>query len=157
MAPEMLAAFDEWLAERGETLTIPMTVVARAPGSIRLTFAAIIDAVEVLILSNEIVVTVGHDERCWDILAEFECVPLVVPGGVTCSHCDPADRVIYPDNRVLFLEHLFEPLAQWIATTLFPADAIGLYGTSGDGATSATLLSAKDYRGYDVIIPLRPL
>ena len=155
MSSDMFAAFGEWLAEHGETLAIPMIVVARAPGSIRLTFAGIIDAVEVFILANDIFVTVCHDERCWDILAEFECVPLVVPDGVTCSHCDPADRVIYPDKRLLFSEHMFEPLGEWIAISLAPARALGLGGSSKSGSTWAGLLPADQHQDYGVIVPLR--
>jgi hypothetical protein len=50
MGAIMLAEFEEWLTQRNNALAIPMTVVVRTPGSIRLTFDTIIDAIEVFVL-----------------------------------------------------------------------------------------------------------
>jgi hypothetical protein len=156
MVIDMLTAFDEWLAEHGETLAIPMTVVALAPGSIRLRFIGIIACIEVMVLlQGEIVVIITNEDICWDILAEFECAPTVVTGGVECGHGDPDDRQVYPSHQALFVRHMFEALADWIATSLVPARALGLGGSSGSGSTWAGLLPADQTKDYSVIVPLR--
>jgi hypothetical protein len=155
MSPEMLAAFDKWLAEHGDTLAIPMIVVTRTSGSIKFTLDGITDAIEVMVLCDGIFVTVNYQGECWDILAEFECVPVLVPGGIACGHCDPADRIIYPTHQMLFVEHVFQPFAEWIETTLVPAEAIGLDGNSGDGTAWAGLLPTNQTKDYSIIVPLR--
>ncbi len=155
MSSDMLAAFDDWIAEQNGLLAIPLTVVARAPGSIRLTFDGVIKAVEVIVVRDEIMVLVEHGGVCYDILADFECSPVIVTDGVVCGLCDEVGRTIYPTRQTLFVEHVFRPFADWIRTKLVPADALGLGGGRHEGATWAVLLSDDDYKGYEVIVPLR--
>jgi hypothetical protein len=157
MVMDMLTAFDEWLAEHGETLAIPMTVVARAPASIRLRFIGIVACIEVLVLQGEIVVIVTHEDIGWDILAEFECASAAVLGGVVAGHGEPDDRQVYPTNAALFVGHVFEPLAGWIATSLMPARSLGLGGSNESGNTWAGLLPGDQHQYYRVILPLRSL
>jgi hypothetical protein len=152
---DILTAFEGWLAKHNSTLAITMTVVARAPASIRLRFVGIIDAIEVFVLRDEIVVTVEHEDLCWDILAKFQCTPLLVTGGVACGHCDPADRVVHPTHQAQFVEQVFEPLADWIATSLVTARALGLGGSNESGSTWAGLLPANPTKDYDVIVAIR--
>jgi hypothetical protein len=152
---DMMVAFEEWFAKPNNMLAIPMTVVARAPGSIRLRFIGIIQAIEVLVVRDEIVVIVTHEDICWDILAEFECTPVLVTGGVACGHGDPPDRVVYPRHQALFIDHAFGPFAEWIATSLMRARALGLGGSSDSGSTWAGLLPVDQTKNYGVIIPLR--
>jgi hypothetical protein len=45
--------------------------------------------------------------------------------GVVTGHGDPDDRQVCPTNSAMFGEYVFEPLADWIATSLVPARAIG--------------------------------
>jgi hypothetical protein len=155
MGAIMLVEFEEWLTQRNNTLAIPMTVVVRTPGSIRLTFVGVIDAIEVFVLLDEIVVTVQYKEICWDILAEFECTPVHVAKGFACSHCAPADRQLYATHSALFGNHVFEPLAQWIKTSLMPARALGLGGSRDSGSTWAGLIPAEQRRDYSAIVPIR--
>jgi hypothetical protein len=155
MSAIMLAEFEEWLTQRNNALAIPMTVVARTPGSIRLTFVGIIDAIEVYVLSNELVVAVQYKEICWDILAEFGCIPVHLAEGFVCSHCAPADRQVYATYSALIGDHVFEPLARWIATSLMVARALGLGGNRDGGNTWAGLIPAEQRRDYSAIIPLR--
>jgi hypothetical protein len=157
MVMDMLTAFDEWLAEHGETLAIPMTVVARAPASIRLRFDGIIDCIEVLVLQCEIVVIVTHEDVGWDILAEFECASVTALGGVLAGHGDPDDRQVYPTNAAMFAGDVFEPLAEWIAISLMPARSLGLGGSNESGITWAGLLPGDQHQYYSVIVPLRSL
>jgi hypothetical protein len=152
---DMLTAFGKWFADHNRSLAIPMTVVARAPASIRLRFIGIIDIVEVLVLADEVVVIVEQEGICWDLLAEFQCIPVLVTGGVTCAHCGRVDRVIYPTHEALFVGHVFEPFAEWITTSLMPARALGLGGSSDSGSTWAGLLPGDQHRDYSVIVPLR--
>jgi hypothetical protein len=154
---DMLTAFDEWLAERGETLALSMTIVARASASIRLRFDGIIDCIEVLVLADEVVVFVEHDGFCWDLLAEFECASVAVPGGVGTGFCDPDDRQTYPTNAAMFVGHVFEPLAEWVAASLLPARFLGLGGSKQSGSTWAGLLPADQTKDYSVIVPLRTI
>jgi hypothetical protein len=154
MIPNMLTSFEEWLSQQNSALAIPMTVVARTPGSIRLAFAGIIDAIEVFVLLNEIVVAVQYKEMCWDILVEFECTPVPVADGFVCSHCAPADRQVYATYSGLVGDHVFEPLARWIETSLKPARALGLGGNRDRGNTWAGLIPAEQRRDYSAIIPL---
>jgi hypothetical protein len=155
MGAMMLAEFEEWLTQRNNTLAIPMTVVARTPGSIRLTFVGVIDAIEVFVLLDEIVVAVEYKEICWDILVECECTPVDVVGGFVCSHCAPADRQVYATYSGLVGDHVFEPLARWIETSLKPARALGLGGNRDRGNTWAGLIPAEQRGDYSAIIPLR--
>jgi hypothetical protein len=164
MAMDMLTAFEGWLAEHHETLAIPMTVVARAPGSIRLRFIGIIACIEVLVLQGEIVVIVTHEDIGWDLLAEFECDSMAALGGVADDHGDPDDRQMYPISAAMFVGHAFEPLAVWIATSLMPARSLGLGGSNESGSTWAGLLpgdphqySGDQHQYYSVIVPLRSL
>ena len=152
---DMLTAFDEWLAERGDTLVLSMTIVARAPASIRLRFDGIIDCIEVLVLADEVVVLVEHEGFCWDLLAEFECALVPAPGGGVASLCDPDDRQAYPTNAAMFVGHVFEPLAEWVAASLIPARFLGLGGSRQSGSTWAGLLPADQTKDYGVILPLR--
>jgi hypothetical protein len=155
MVTNMLTAFEEWLTQQNSSLAIPMTVVARVPGSIRLTFDTIIDVIEVFVLWDAVLVTVEHKNMCWDILVEFECTPVAVAGGFVCSHCAPADRQVYATHSALFGDHVFEPLAQWIKTSLAPSRALGLGGSRDSGITWAGLIPANQRRDYSAIIPLR--
>jgi hypothetical protein len=157
MSAIMLAEFEEWLTQRNNALAIPMTVVARTPGSIRLTFVGVIDAIEVFVLLDELVVAVQYKEICWDILAEFECTPVHVADGFVCSHCAPADRQVYATYSALLGDHVFEPLARWIGTSLMPARALGLGGNCEHGNTWAGLIPAEQRRDYSAIVPLRTL
>jgi hypothetical protein len=152
---DMLTAFEQWLAENNNTLVIPLIVVARAPGSIRLTFAGIIEALEVLAVDGEIVVTVTHDDLCWDILVEFGCQPMLVTGGVVCGQCGPPDRTLYPSYQALFVGHVFQPFAEWIESSLMPARALGLGGSNESGSTWAGLLPGDQAKDYHIIVPLR--
>ncbi len=155
MSGDMVTTFDEWIAANNSSLAIPLTMVARAPGSIRLTFDGIIEAIEMIVVRGEIVVSVEHDGVCYDILADFECAPVKVAGGVVCGLCDSDHRKVYPTDQALFVEHVFQPFAEWVETKLVPADAIGLGGSVEDGATWAVLLSDVDHKGYKVIVRLR--
>lgn len=155
MVANMLIAFEEWLAERGETLAIPMTVVARAPASIRLRFVGIIACIEVLVLHGEIVVIVTHEDIGWGLLAEFEFASVAALGGLVASYGDPDDRQVYPTNAALFVGHVFEPLADWIATSLMPARSLRLGGSSRSGRTWAGLLPGDQHQYYGVVLPLR--
>jgi hypothetical protein len=154
MPADILEAFDEWFSKHNSSLAIPMTIVARAPGSIRLTFNGRVDAIEVIVLADEIVVTVQHEGHCWDILASFEVAPTGVADGVVCGLCDPSNRAVYPTRRALFVEHVFQPFAEWVERKLAPTRALGFGGSIGDGSTWAVLLSDKDCRGYSVVLPL---
>jgi hypothetical protein len=100
-------------------------------------------------------VFVTYEDICWDILAVFECKPAAAASGVACGHGDPDDRQAYPTNSAVFSDQGFEPLADWIATSLKPARAIGLSGRSDSGSTWAGLLPADQTKDYSVIIPLR--
>jgi hypothetical protein len=157
MGANMLTAFEEWLTQRNSSLAIPMTIVVRTPGSIRLTFNGIIDAVQSFVLRDEVVVTVEHKNMCWDILADFECTPVHVAHGFVCSHCAPADRQVYATHSALLGDHVFEPLAQWIATSLMPARALGLGNSRESDDTWAGLVPADQHKDYSVIIPLHTL
>ncbi len=155
MATYMLAAFDEWISANNGRLAIPMTVVARASGSIRARFVGVISAIEVVVVRDEIMVSVEHDGGCCDILADFESSPVMVTGGVVCGLCDPDHQEVYQTRQALFVEHVFQPFAEWVETKLVPADAIGLGGSIDEGATWAVLLSDGDHKDYKVIVSLR--
>jgi hypothetical protein len=157
MVMDMLTAFEGWLAEHRETLAIPMTVVARAPASIRLRFDGIIACIEVLVLQDEIVVIVTHEEIGWDLLAEFQCTSVAALGGFVSSYGNPDERQVYPTNAAMFVGHVFEPLAEWIATSLLPARSLGLGGRIESGNTWAGLLPGDQHQYYSIIVPLRSL
>jgi hypothetical protein len=157
MDMDMLTAFDEWLTERSETLALSMTMVARASASFRLRFDGIIDCIEVLVLADEVVVLVEHEGFCWDLLAEFGCASVLALGGGLAGLCDPDDRQAYPTNAAMFVGHVFEPLAEWVAASLIPARSLGLGGSRQSGSTWAGLLPADQTKDYNVILPLRTL
>jgi len=108
------------------------------------------------VLADEIVVTVQHESHCWDILASFEVAPTGIADGEVCGLCDPSNRAVYPTRRALFVEHVFQPFAEWVERKLAPTRALGFGGSIGDGSTWVVLLSGKDCRGYSVVLPLWP-
>jgi hypothetical protein len=156
MSPDVLGAFEGWLADHADTLAIPMNIVSRTPTVIKATFVGITKTIVVVMVCGDIVVEVRYQGVCWDFLATFESIALDVEDslGVVCDWCNPADRVVYPDRVALFMDHVVKPYAVWIETVLAPAHALGL-GGSDDDSTWATLLPASNDRGYRVTIPLR--
>jgi hypothetical protein len=153
MSADLFTAFDHWLADQGNTLAVPVRVIERDLDMITLKLAGISDAIEIIVVRNEIMVVVTHDGGVWDTLMWIDCKPRVGAGGVYCRRCEPAFRSAFPTHQALFSDHLFQPLAEWIKAKLMPMVSIGL-GDS-NGSRWATLLPADDHRGYSLVIPLR--
>lgn len=152
---EMLTAFEDWLNEYGNTLAVPLKVVERKPESIRLNFVGLTPMIEVVVARQEIAVAVIYEGQCWDLLVVFESAPLAVADGIVCGLCDPDKRVVYPTRASLYCAHMFQPLADWIVTSLAASWALGLDRSDEGGSTWATLLVTGNDRGYSIAIPLR--
>jgi len=96
MSADMLAAFDEWFAEHGAALAIPMTVVSCPADSIRLMFSGLTDAIEVIVQRHDITVSVTNEGKWQNLSVVLECGPEPVANGIVCGLCNPVDRVICP-------------------------------------------------------------
>jgi hypothetical protein len=92
---DIIATFHRWFSAHRGTLTIPLVQKAKAPGSISLAFVGLADAIEVIVHSGGIRVSVEHEDECWDLLTDIECSPeaLLSSGRAgTCQAAVTADR-----------------------------------------------------------------
>ena len=77
--------------------------------------------------------------ECWDFLFDRDVVAEVGPGGWFCTLCPEQDRPHFNSIESLWVDHLFQPLRDWVTTQLIPAKTIGFYG--GSGITWAKLIA----------------
>jgi hypothetical protein len=139
-------ALVDWLDTARSRLAIAVELRARAGGHIELSFVGINPAIGALLTSRELSVFVEWEERNWDLFLSLDVMPRRTASGYICEHCKPEQRTIFPDLEALWRDHLFEPFLQWVNANLVAADAVGLYGSSSSGWTSAELLAHDDAR-----------
>lgn len=82
------------------------------------------------------------DGECWDFLFDEDVVSELRPDGWCCSLCSADRQSYFPSVGALWVDHLFQPLRQWITMKLFMAKGIGFYGRGG--MTRAKLVANGD-------------
>ena len=135
-------AFLNWLAVNHDRFAIPLRIIEREDRFIRLGLVGIIPALEVSVTTWEINLVVRWQGDWWDMLISFEALPKRVAGGYHCNLCVPEAKQLWPSREAIWLDHLFNPLLEWVNTELAVAHRLGLYETEGGGVRWAKLLEA---------------
>ena len=135
-------AFLHWLALNHDRFTLPLELLERRDRFIRLGFTGITPALEVGVTTWEINLAALWQDEWWDHLISLEALPCRVAGVYHCHLCMPEAKRLWPNREALWLDHLFNPLLEWVNTELAVAHQLGLYETEGGGVRWAKLLGA---------------
>jgi len=89
--------------------------------------------------SRGIEVHVEWDGEGFDIVWENEVSVKKGAGGYYCAQCLPDHAKSYPSREALWIEHVFEPFANWMNHTLARTNFLNFYATDEWGITDARL------------------
>lgn len=121
-----LRAFDQWLKTAATSLPLSVRRTQRGSQHLVYTFDDYPDALTLVVLPGDISIRVSHIGRPWDMLMAVESVAVRVDEGYRCALCPP-DDTRWPDRAALWIEHDFMALADWLRTSLVPADLLDLH------------------------------
>lgn len=134
----VLRAFEQWLAQHGDTFAVPVSISRRYTDHLELVIKGYTSALNIT-LGRDLIVAVEHNGECWDLLISLEALPQKTREGYICGLCLPEHLVNYPTPEAMWRNHLFEPFRDWVNDKLAPCHWIALYGSSEEGATWVTL------------------
>ena len=93
----------------------------------------------------------GDDESFWDILIDFDLAEVRLPDACyACAFCRDhlGDKAgLYENREELWIQHSFNPLAEWSEKYLKEGCYLCLYGMKS-GATWAKIENDKNPRDY---------
>jgi hypothetical protein len=109
-------AFLKWLEDNRARFAGEIKLGRRADSGLEFSFAGINSAISGTLTTWEIIVTVTHEDECWDFLLSLDAEPKRVQGGYVCDLCpaQPAERAMNaqregfrkpgPNSTLLLLE-----------------------------------------------------
>lgn len=151
--------FSRWLAVNASRFQVPLHSRRRTDRSWEFRFAGLVDVLRIHLVRHEIAVAVVRQGECIDLLTCFEAAPKRSRGGVGCQFCTDSDAW-YPSLAALWIDHLFEPLLDWVNGQLAVADSLEL--SFGGGWSAARLIGlpwqiAHRESGSGVRVEILPL
>ena len=138
----LLSAFVEWLADAQPRLAVAINIDHTAPDGIEFSFALANPVLHGWLADHgETVVAADWADRNWDFLLDLDVRPAATADGFVCTWCQSEGKhQVFPTLAALWRDHLFDPLEEWINTTLAGAYAVALNRTEGGGSTYARLV-----------------
>jgi hypothetical protein len=154
-------SFLSWLSVNHNKFLIPVKIGQRDKTLLEFSFEGITSHIRPALNLYEIGLYVYHQKQIWDSFEFLECRISSNFTSYYCSMCkgeaaEPLRYFLTPEE--LWIDHIFEPLLEWVNTKLYPASWLPLYGNNRS-STFAELrndfpseyLNAANYS----IIPLR--
>ena len=131
-------AFIEWVEAENPLLAVPISVGKRTRAGIHFSFVGYPPEISGWIGGSNLCVSGNHDDDCWDLIFDDDCVAEKSGDGFFCALCLPEAQKVFPSKDALWREHVFERFGAWISTEL--ATATGLVFCAMGGATWAYLV-----------------
>ena len=139
VGPRIQREFLAWYRLNVQRLAIPLRVVSRSRNHIELAFVGIAPVITARLSDGNLMVTAQMNGRWFDIVADFDAIPLHLSQGYVCTLYDPDERTAYRTRTEFWREHLFEYFLAWVNEQLAPARWIRL-SCIGDGSSWAKLI-----------------
>jgi hypothetical protein len=121
---------------------IKLELLKRTDTALDVGFCHINRMIRAYVDDSEISIPITWEDDNWDVIKWFESRPRRVPNGYVCDLCVPGKQTISPSREALWLDHVFEPLRDWVNNALASADAVAVSGDP-DGGTWAKLVPAR--------------
>jgi hypothetical protein len=153
-ASDIRRAFREWFAMADTRCALPM-VLEDHDGSVEISILTNRSKIPAFVSDQEATVYAVVDDECWDWLLSLDVSPQQLPdGGWVCGECRAHQQQVFASLELLWADHLFEPLTDWINTDLARATAMVLCRSGG--ATWARLVTVDGAPSAEahVVVPL---
>ena len=146
VCPEWQCAFRDWLAANPGHLPVRPESIRRTRSHVSFGFAGITPAIRVVLTKDMLDVVALRDGECVDLLLALDVnIQRQRSGRYRCSACEsvgdlPAQVTEFPSRPALWCDHLYEPLAHWVESSLLKASRLN-YTSEPEGWKAARLVA----------------
>jgi hypothetical protein len=130
----LFSAYEAWYASHRHEVPFVLQAAQDRRG-IELTLQGVHPALGIFMRPTGLDVTVRWQGECCDLLLSVDLEAKSTGAGWHCEVCEPDGRANFDTLEALWVDHLFNPLADWLRTVLVPGRFLVLECTAECGAT----------------------
>jgi len=156
LVARLLRAYEAWYASHGHEVPFALRAAQDRRG-IELTPGGVNPALGIFMRPTGLDVTVSWQGECWDLLLSVDLEAKSTGTGWHCELCEPDGRANFDTLEALWVDHLFNPMADWLRTVLMPGKFLVMERTAERGATWVSVSReehAPTVRADGVVLPV---
>lgn len=152
------SVFNAWFQRQRPAIQAAMLVKGCSGQALQLSLACAPANLIVNARPDDLSVWVEWENERWDMLLSEETRAERDGGAWRCGICkDEGKTQLFDTPGALWVDHFFDPLGQWLESTLAPAAALVLHQREPHGSTWAELVSSQPPALGDTVRAVVPL